>query len=353
MSRRKEYDFDPKQAEINKKEIEKRRGEKWKELELLKELKEREEYEKDLFGTLISEYTTILKNTKDEDVASLAKRGIKNASENYRKALRARFSREVQWAPPAKFTQAPVMEGRIPFSTDTYTRMKEDIERKGITDPILVTDSYEIIDGFNRWKIAKEIELDKVPYMMVNLKTIPANLKQRLIFDLGLGNNLNRRQLSMEDKKKLIDQWLTFHRKKPFPGRPTNKEVEIATEWGEKGLEGMPELHRHIAHSFGLTPITRKNLAEHLGVGKRTIERVATKIYRLQAETVNPVNPEPIIETHVFSNTFGRSNDRDRIFSREIKEWIDNLIKAHDIKKTDNLRLDIRCTIKRGNNETL
>jgi hypothetical protein len=169
-----------------------------------------------------------------------------------------------------------------------------------------------------------------------------------LIFDLGLGNNLNRRQLTREDKKHLISQWLTFHRKNPMPGRPTDEMAELTKEFKEKGLPEMAEIHRHIANSFGLTNIkTQKDLAGHLGIGLRTVERESTKTRQMADSPVKMENTVIKIEGHeTFAIHFGRAKDLDKNFTLKIKEWMDTMLEQHELMKSNKkLQINIHYSI--------
>lgn len=248
---KRQYHFDVQQAIMNEKEIEKRKGKKWKQLELLEKLKDRSS-ERDLYGTLLSDFQPLLKNPADEEVARLVQYAFKNASDCYRNALKRRFSMRVQWDTPTKFKQAPILVDRIHINSTTYERMKKDIFVRGILEPILVSDSWEVIDGWQRCKIALELELESIPYVVINLKTLGESLSQRLILDLALSKNIHRRQLSIEEKAYIHRQLGQLHKKRPLRGRPTREEIEISNEIKEIGLENMSETHRYIAHSFGL-----------------------------------------------------------------------------------------------------
>jgi len=86
-----------------------------------------------------------------------------------------------------------------PLSKDDYARLKEDVKKEGIQIPIQVLSDGTVIDGLHRWKIGKELGIKDIPYTE---KTI--NKEEAL--DLGITLNLNRRHLSYEQKKEIIEK---------------------------------------------------------------------------------------------------------------------------------------------------
>jgi ParB-like chromosome segregation protein Spo0J len=58
---------------------------------------------------------------------------------------------------PAKWTSACYL-----VSPD-YKKMEKSIKQYGILSPIVVQPNGTIIDGFHRWKIANELEMEKLP----------------------------------------------------------------------------------------------------------------------------------------------------------------------------------------------
>ncbi|MDI3548145.1 MAG: ParB family transcriptional regulator, chromosome partitioning protein [Halanaerobiales bacterium] len=63
----------------------------------------------------------------------------------------------------------------------TMAKLKADIQRKGVVQPILVRqtkkDEWEIIDGFHRWTILQELGYTEVPAIILDLDDTEAKLK--------------------------------------------------------------------------------------------------------------------------------------------------------------------------------
>jgi hypothetical protein len=253
----KQYFFDPERAKDNKKILQFRRGKKWKQLELLDTLRREESPENSLFGTLIPKYRDIQMCAEDEEVRELVRGSIKSASIKSREALGERFSREVIWGPTDKLVPSKIEEGKSSINLVTYDRMRTDIRRKGITTPLLVTDSYEIIDGHIRHLIAKELKLDQIPYMIVYIKTLPEHAQYRIITDLRFGNNLGRTQIPKKDSKALTRIWKTFLAEKRQPGAPTLQELRLKREMKTKSLTELVDSDRHLVRLYGLHKIKK------------------------------------------------------------------------------------------------
>jgi len=71
---------------------------------------------------------------------------------------------------PAKWTSACYL-----VSPD-YKKMEKSIKQYGILSPIVIQPNGTIIDGFHRWKIANELEIAKIPVVVIDVDDIEAML---------------------------------------------------------------------------------------------------------------------------------------------------------------------------------
>jgi len=72
--------------------------------------------------------------------------------------------------PVEKLTPNPWNPNRM--SPEMRHKLKEYIKREGFVEPIVVRpkgEGYEILGGFHRWSIAKELRYESVPCVVVNL----------------------------------------------------------------------------------------------------------------------------------------------------------------------------------------
>jgi hypothetical protein len=80
-----------------------------------------------------------------------------------------------------------------------YDVLREDIAQRGILLPIIVDETYTVIDGYHRLLIAKELGLTQIPFQV--RPSLSEEDKWRLAEDL----NLHRRHLTLEEAKAIID----------------------------------------------------------------------------------------------------------------------------------------------------
>jgi len=107
-----------------------------------------------------------------------------------------------------------IEEGKSPMNIRTYRTLRDDIDYKGILNPLLITDSCEIIDGHQRYYIAKELGLKELPCRIVYLKYITEHQKYRVILELRFSLNVGRRHLTMKDDTRMRRLWKTFFTEK-------------------------------------------------------------------------------------------------------------------------------------------
>jgi galactitol-specific phosphotransferase system IIB component len=81
-----------------------------------------------------------------------------------------------------------------------YDKIKEDIAKNGIKVPLIVNQNYELINGYTRLKIAKELGIKKVP-VAVYETTDRADE-----YDLLVSTNLTQRQLTRVQALALIEK---------------------------------------------------------------------------------------------------------------------------------------------------
>jgi len=100
----------------------------------------------------------------------------------------------------------------MPIDPADYENLKADIEKNGIRDPLKVyqKDGQSfLIAGFNRVKIAQELNITD-PLPVDTYKGTPAEYKELAIID-----NLNRRHLTIAQKKKIAEYLIIADPKTP------------------------------------------------------------------------------------------------------------------------------------------
>lgn len=149
---------------------------------------------------------------------------------------------KIVYIDPFALEPLPSIEGKMPIKTEEYERMKEDIRKRGIQVPLIALPNYKILCGYNRCKIARELDLESVP---VIIKDVPSANRM----EFALKDNIMRRQLS-------VDQISDF-------------VLDITGD-----LSGRPAKHSHAK--------TNKDIAKVLGVSARTVQRAKAFAKKVQ-----------------------------------------------------------------------
>jgi len=92
----------------------------------------------------------------------------------------------------------PFFDAMPPLTADERIELKADIDKNGITYPVVVTETNEVIDGHNRLEIAAELGLAVVPF------TVKSGLTTDQKNEHAVNLNLHRRHLSQDQKREII-----------------------------------------------------------------------------------------------------------------------------------------------------
>ena len=177
--------------------------------------------------------------------------------------------------------QHPTLKDLIPpLSKEEYQALKQDIQEHGIQVPIIHDAAGQIIDGWNRYLIAKELEIEA--------KTIEWEFPDNV--ERGISLNLKRRHLSKEQRDKLI----VALREKGW----TQKKVAEAAGVSEKTVQ-RKEMDTNRTLSGGIqtdqrkkvTPKEEKEIKEE--VKKESQRKVAEK-HGITHRTVGKIVKKPI-----------------------------------------------------------
>ena len=247
MTRPKQYEYDEERAKLNKEILKTRKGWKWKYAEILDNLDIEVRAEGAKYQQLLLNYEWIAKTAKlrkEEEILQRALNGRRYASGCIRKGLLARVDHRVRYAMPLEFVPSDLYHWLIPLNPRTYRRLRADISQRGILNPLVVTETMEIIDGHYRAQIAMELELEEVPYFTVNLGGMEPVERLNTILDLGFSLNLDRRQMNVEQRKATNRYWDMVKARHKVRGRPTKKEKEVEAKIEEVGKEKLSDSER-------------------------------------------------------------------------------------------------------------
>ncbi|BBL48332.1 ParB N-terminal domain-containing protein [Metallosphaera sedula] len=169
-----------------------------------------------------------------------------------------------------------------------YDKIKEDIAKNGIKVPLIVNQNYELINGYTRLKIARELGIKEVPVAIYETEGREDE------YDLLVSTNLTQRQLSRAQALALIE-----------------KAVEEKTK------------------------ISKNKQNSENKVGEQKVERVPVQLSETEGKKIEKItNNESKVESpgdSTFSN-----NERKIENITEIKNAIKEELKKHNIKIDDN-----------------
>ena len=83
---------------------------------------------------------------------------------------------------------------------NSYEELKGSIQQLGFLDPIIINKNYEILDGYTRYRIARELGIKEIPVEIYETSGREEEL------DMIASFNLKRRHLSKDEIIALIDK---------------------------------------------------------------------------------------------------------------------------------------------------
>jgi hypothetical protein len=198
----------------------------------------------------------------------------------------------------------PQIEGKMAIKPEDYERIKEGIKKRGIINPLIALPDLRLVCGYNRLKIAKELELKTVP---VIFKDIP----EARIVEYAMKDNIERRQLSPEQIADYVAGVVSQGVGRPKKGSRNKTNEDIAQVLGisertvqrarkfTKKVKENPQLKGQSIKSVieGGNRIDRLNMRFQyiIGVGdfnQEMIEDGAKTINKIQ--DLNPANGDKI-----------------------------------------------------------
>jgi ParB family transcriptional regulator, chromosome partitioning protein len=164
---------------------------------------------------------------------------------------------------PSKIVPS-IFQPRRYFDRDSLSALQDSIQQLGILDPLVVrvvagkSDEYELIGGERRWRCAKELQLQTVPIVIVELSDEEAYLA-------ALHDNSHREDLNPIDETeyilKLLGHWLKLEVEgvKSLLYRLRNQKASgnVSTDGESEDDKSMEIVARVIGQvKKGLTPIS-------------------------------------------------------------------------------------------------
>ena len=173
---------------------------------------------------------------------------------------------------------------------NSYEELKKSIQQLGFLDPITVNKNYEILDGYTRYRIAKELGIKEIPVEIYETSGREEEL------DIIASFNLKRRHLSKDEIITLIDK--IAEKKKALRTQRTEKieeqKNEIKTEQnsvrGDRIFEHKNEQNTSTGASISPTNTGKISATQESREIKEELKRLAPEV-QLNEDTVrqNPI----------------------------------------------------------------
>jgi hypothetical protein len=217
----------------------------------------------------------------------------------------------VQYIPVDRLKLNPLNERFFNENKDEYSKLKQDIEKRGIIVPLIAKRDETLLIGHRRLKIAIELNFRTVPLQYIEGKLNEDEEKEFIIKD-----NVLRRQLSHNER---INIYRAF-----YPD--FDQRIFIETRGGDRTNKG-----KTLNDPFADKGITIIELSQRTGVPEITVRRDLVKFR-------NSIKPQKVVKSKVpekDSQKITRSLSKiEQAVKGKDKKFIKNVIQQIDqIKK--------------------
>jgi hypothetical protein len=121
----------------------------------------------------------------------------------------------------------------IPYNNQ-YDELKKSVKENGFLFPIIVNKNKEVIDGYTRLRVARELGISKIPVEVYETSGREEEL------EMILNLNIRRRQLTKDEIIMLIDK--IHEMKKKFRSNPMNRQIIETDDYIIVGDKKIPKL---------------------------------------------------------------------------------------------------------------
>ncbi|ADB88735.1 ParB N-terminal domain-containing protein [Saccharolobus islandicus] len=165
--------------------------------------------------------------------------------------------------------EVPEYKELIP-ENNSYEELKKSIQQLGFLDPITVNKNYEILDGYTRYRIAKELGIKEIPVEIYETSGREEEL------DIVASFNLKRRHLSKDEIIAIIDR--IAEKKKALKTQTTEKTNELKKD-------NLDEQNTSTSASILQTDINKKSTTQESREIKEELKRLAPDV-QINDETI-------------------------------------------------------------------
>jgi hypothetical protein len=133
-----------------------------------------------------------------------------------------------------------IVDGMPPLTEEERNKLKLDIQVKGVKDPIVVSEDFEVIDGNHRVELCIELGIEEIPYIIRKYN----NLKEKK--DDAITCQMARRNLTTDQRYWLIyAYWKEYGVEKDVAGRPKKDGQGLSTFLSQDEIGEVFGVHRN------------------------------------------------------------------------------------------------------------
>jgi hypothetical protein len=227
----------------------------------------------------------------------------------------------------------------IPYNNQ-YDELKKSVKENGFLFPIIVNKNKEVIDGYTRLRVARELGVSRIP-----VEIYETNGREEEL-EMILSLNIRRRQLTKDEIIMLIDK--VHEMKKKFGSSSVNRKIVVTDDYIVIGDKKIPKL-TNIFPNAGPNPEVgrQKYLFDFSGAGSSNNSAsddrncICPDTNSLNQDDKNCICPDTISTTSTETNSTTEpppgsdipKTPSIRQESREIKEELKKLVPDIDINE--------------------
>jgi hypothetical protein len=164
-------------------------------------------------------------------------------------------------------------------SPEYFDKLKNDIYKHGILVPLIAKHDGLILAGHNRWRVANELNLAKVPVQYIE-SDLNTQEERELIFK----DNILRRQLDAKDKEEIIKK--LYIREIGQDNRGGDRKSSKIKSSGELLIFDEHNQYEKIKISSELLIVLPERIESETGIKAGTAKRILAKIRKEKQESV-------------------------------------------------------------------
>lgn len=227
----------------------------------------------------------------------------------------------------------------IPYNNQ-YDELKKSVKENGFLFPIIVNKNKEVIDGYTRLRVARELGISKIPVEVYETSGREEEL------EMILNLNIRRRQLTKDEIIMLIDK--VHEMKKKFRSNPMNRQIIETDDYIIVGDKKIPKLTNIFPNTSPKPEVGRQMYLFEFGKPGSSNNSTSDDQNCIRGDSIslicddkNCITPDSISTTSAEINSISvpppgseiSKSPSIRQESREIKEELEKLLPDIDVNE--------------------